>query len=70
MEGALPILPPPDIRMIVDKTARYVVKNGPEFEQRIISSCQGTQNFSFLHSDDPYHAYYKHRISEARAATN
>ncbi|KAL8045144.1 hypothetical protein ABFS82_08G093600 [Erythranthe guttata] len=67
MEGASTILPPPEIRMIVDKTARYVAKNGPGFEQRIIASCQGNPNFSFLHSNHPYHAYYKHRLL---AATN
>ena len=27
------IHPPPDIRTIVDKTAQFVAKNGPEFEK-------------------------------------
>ncbi|RVW45434.1 Glycine cleavage system H protein 2, mitochondrial [Vitis vinifera] len=31
------IHPPPDIRNIVDKTARFVAKNGPEFEKRIMA---------------------------------
>ena len=28
--------PPPDIKSIVDKTAQFVARNGPEFEQRIL----------------------------------
>ena len=31
------IIPPPDVRVIVDKTAQFVGKNGPEFEQRILA---------------------------------
>ena len=29
------IYPPPDIRGIIDKTAQFVAKNGPEFEQKV-----------------------------------
>ena len=29
------IYPPPEVRNIVDKTATFVARNGPEFEQRI-----------------------------------
>ncbi|KAH6776204.1 SWAP domain-containing protein / ubiquitin family protein [Perilla frutescens var. hirtella] len=61
------IYPPPDIRNIVDKTAQFVAKNGPEFEKRIIANNEGNAKFNFLRSSDPYHAYYQHRLSEARA---
>nr|GMC64792.1 probable splicing factor 3A subunit 1 [Ipomoea batatas]GMC71220.1 probable splicing factor 3A subunit 1 [Ipomoea batatas] len=61
------IYPPPDIRSIVDKTAQFVVKNGPEFEKRIIQSNAGNAKFNFLSASDPYHAYYQHRLSEGRA---
>ncbi|OWM63132.1 probable splicing factor 3A subunit 1 [Punica granatum] len=61
------IHPPPDIRNIVDKTAQFVAKNGPEFERRIIQSNAGNPKFNFLNSSDPYHAYYQHRLSEFRA---
>lgn len=60
------IYPPPDIRNIVDKTAQFVAKNGPEFEKRIIANNAGNPKFNFLNSSDPYHAYYQHRLSEAR----
>lgn len=61
------IHPPPDIRTIVDKTASFVAKNGPEFEKRIIISNAGNPKFNFLNGSDPYHAYYQHRLSEFRS---
>ncbi|XP_028767385.1 probable splicing factor 3A subunit 1 [Neltuma alba] len=61
------IHPPPDIRTIVDKTAQFVAKNGPEFEKRIIANNTGNVKFNFLNSSDPYHAYYQHRLAEFRA---
>ncbi|KAL6973414.1 hypothetical protein U1Q18_027595 [Sarracenia purpurea var. burkii] len=61
------IHPPPDIRNIVDKTAQFVTKNGPEFEKRIIANNAGNAKFNFLNASDPYHAYYQHRLSEFRA---
>ncbi|XP_010523414.1 PREDICTED: probable splicing factor 3A subunit 1 [Tarenaya hassleriana] len=61
------IHPPPDIRNIVDKTAQFVAKNGPEFEKRIIASNANNAKFNFLSGSDPYHAYYEHKLSEFRA---
>ncbi|KAL7594413.1 hypothetical protein Lser_V15G29820 [Lactuca serriola] len=61
------IHPPPDIRIIVDKTAGFVAKNGPEFEKRIIISNAANPKFNFLNGSDPYHAYYQHRLSEFRS---
>ncbi|KAK3163501.1 hypothetical protein QOZ80_1AG0004520 [Eleusine coracana subsp. coracana] len=62
------IHPPPDIRVIIEKTATFVAKNGPEFERRIISLNQGNAKFNFLQPSDPYHAYYQHRVSELAAS--
>lgn len=61
------IHPPPDIRVIIEKTATFVAKNGPEFERRIVAHNQGNAKFNFLQSSDPYHGYYQHRISELAA---
>jgi splicing factor 3A subunit 1 len=57
------ILPPPDIRAIVDKTAQFVARNGIEFEKRILANEKNNVKFNFLTSTDPYHAYYKVRVS-------
>ena len=56
-------MPPPDIRAIVDKTAQFVAKNGPEFEQRILGSEKNNQKFNFLLPADPYNAYYRGKIA-------
>nr|XP_010912053.1 probable splicing factor 3A subunit 1 [Elaeis guineensis] len=61
------IHPPPDIRMIIEKTATFVAKNGPEFEKRILANNAGNAKFNFLIPSDPYHAYYQHRVSEFRS---
>ena len=57
------IQPPPDIRAIVDKTAQFVARNGPEFETRILGSEKNNAKFNFLLPTDPYNAYYKSKIA-------
>ncbi|MCO5571131.1 hypothetical protein L7F22_024863 [Adiantum nelumboides] len=61
------IHPPPDIRSIVDKTAQFVARNGPEFERRILANGRNNVKFNFLNPGDPYHAYYQHRVAEMKA---
>ncbi len=57
------IIPPPEIRAVVDKTAQFVAKNGKSFEQKILASGEGkTAKFSFLKAFDPYNAYYEFKI--------
>lgn len=64
------IHPPPDIRSIVDKTATFVARNGPEFEKRILATNKNNVKFNFLIATDPYHAYYRHKVGEFRAQAN
>lgn len=64
------IHPPPDIRGIVDKTAQFVARNGPEFERRILANGRNNVKFNFLNPGDPYHAYYQHRVAEMKAQVN
>ncbi len=37
--------PPPDIKSIIDKTAQFAARNGPEFEQRILCAMLNPQAF-------------------------
>lgn len=60
------IYPPPEVRNIVDKTANFVARNGPEFEARIRQNEQGNPKFNFLNPGDPYHAYYQHKVHDFR----
>ncbi|XP_039262262.2 splicing factor 3A subunit 1-like [Styela clava] len=58
------IYPPPEVRNIVDKTASFVARNGPEFEARIRQNEANNSKFNFLSPTDPYHAYYRHKVKE------
>lgn len=49
---------------IADKTAEFVAKNGPSFEELVIKAEANNTKFSFLKSDDPYRSYYDHKVSE------
>lgn len=60
------IYPPPEVRNIVDRTANFVARNGPEFEDRIRANEADNAKFNFLNPNDPYHAYYAHKLKEFR----
>lgn len=60
------IYPPPELRNIVDKTAAFVARNGPEFEARIRQNEINNSKFNFLNTGDPYNAYYQHKVKEAK----
>ncbi|KAI9172995.1 SF3a splicing factor complex subunit [Blastocladiella emersonii ATCC 22665] len=61
------IMPPRDIRTIVDKTANFVARNGPHFEGKIREKEQADPRFYFLNPNDPYHAYYQWMLVEFQA---
>lgn len=58
------IYPPPELRNIVDKTASFVARNGPDFEARIKQNEINNKKFNFLNPGDPYNAYYLHKVKE------
>lgn len=59
------IIPPSELRKIVDATAGYIARNGKPFEERIRQRYQnGTASLSFINEDDPYHAFYRWRVEE------
>ncbi|TGZ84929.1 Surp module [Ascodesmis nigricans] len=61
------VLPPRDIRAIVEKTAGYVARNGQVFEQRIREKEKHNPKFAFLNTEDPYYRFYSWRLDEIRA---
>jgi len=56
--------PPADLREIINKTAQFVARNGPEFESRILKNEQANLKFAFLNPKDPFHPFYRSRVSE------
>ncbi|CZR64133.1 related to spliceosome-associated-protein [Phialocephala subalpina] len=61
------VLPPREIKAILEKTAGYVARNGFVFEDRIREKEKTNPKFSFLSPNDAYNAYYQWRLSEIRA---
>lgn len=61
------VLPPKEIRNILEKTAGYVARNGAVFEDRIRDKEQANPKFSFLNPADAYHEFYTWRLTEIRA---
>ena len=61
------VTPPPDIVTIIDKTAAFVARNGPEFETRIKNE-QSSAKFSFLQANDPFYPYYRAKVVELGGA--
>ncbi|KAL8968817.1 MAG: hypothetical protein Q9183_002292 [Haloplaca sp. 2 TL-2023] len=60
------VLPPRDIKAIVEKTAGYVARNGAVFEDRIREKEKHNPKFSFLSANDAYHPFYDWRLNEVR----
>ena len=60
------ILPPQEIRAVIDKTAEFVAKMGPEFEKKILSQQGGEKKFAFLATSSPYRRYYDTRVRDLK----
>lgn len=60
------IIPPPDIRAIIDKLAqRASGADGYQFEQLILKHEHDNPKFNFLkNEDDPYRPYYLKKLRE------
>ena len=63
------IVPPPEIRSIVEKTASFVARNGEQFEQKIKQNEMNNSKFNFLKEEDPYHLYYKKKVKDFSEGT-
>ncbi len=62
------IVPPADIKQVVDKTAEYVAQVGPSFEAKVYAKEKNNPKFQFLMPQSHYHAYYRQQIERAKQA--
>lgn len=53
--------PPSELRIIIDKTAAYVLKNGKDFEDILRS--KNDDRFTFLQYSNQYHKYYTYKVT-------
>ncbi|PKI82524.1 Prp21p [Malassezia vespertilionis] len=63
------IIPPPELRAIVDKTAAFVARVGVHFEAKIREQERYNQKFSFLNEGDAYHAYYRDKVNTTQPSS-
>ncbi|POR35070.1 Splicing factor 3A subunit 1 [Tolypocladium paradoxum] len=62
------VLPPRDVRNVVEKTAGYIMRNGESMVARIREREETSSvRFNFLDPSDAYHLFYQWRLSEIRA---
>ncbi|KAK4539894.1 hypothetical protein LTR36_010288 [Oleoguttula mirabilis] len=59
------VLPPRNVREVIEKTAGYVCRNGKSFEEKLREN-QGTTKLTFLVPDDAFYPYYQWRLTEIR----
>ena len=56
------IVPPPDIKLVAERTAEFVRRVGVAFEAEIIQRNSKNKKFGFLQSTSPYYAFYQSLI--------
>lgn len=61
------IIPPPTLKVIIDKTAAFVAKNGKSAEKKIIArnkTEESKKKFAFLKDTNPFYAYYRQEVDK------
>jgi calcium homeostasis endoplasmic reticulum protein len=51
---------------IIDKLAKFVARNGPEFEQMTKNKQIGNTQFQFLYPNSEFFNYYQHQVLQER----
>lgn len=70
MDQSSIIIPPLEVRNVIDKTSIFVAKNGLIFEERIYERERHNPKFSFLNPNDPYHKYYVVKTEDHKNGTD
>lgn len=61
-QGEVAKVPPEETKLVIEKMASYVAKNGSNFESIVRS--KGDPRFDFLTDGHVYYGYYKEKIAE------
>jgi hypothetical protein len=64
------IMPPPEIKKVIDKAAELVGKFGSNIEGLMKNEEISLPKFSFLKPNDPYRPYYDYRVSKVAKNIN
>lgn len=60
------ILPPPELRSKIDKTAVYVAARSANFIHQLTATPETAAKFPFALEDNPFYPYFRWRIQECR----
>jgi splicing factor 3A subunit 1 len=60
------VIPPPEMKVVVDKTATYVAQVGTSFEAKLYAKEKNNPKFAFLMPSSHYHSYYKQQVALAK----
>ena len=63
-DADLVMVPPDDIKKIMDKTARMAASCGEIFHQRLKDEQQNNAMFAFLLPTNPWNLYYENKVWE------
>ncbi|KAL6840496.1 hypothetical protein ACP4OV_030306 [Aristida adscensionis] len=58
--------PPSFMKRTMEKIVEFIIKNGKEFEDKLIEQDRTTGRFPFLLSSNPYRSYYLKMLQEAQ----
>ncbi|GJN17975.1 hypothetical protein PR202_gb05086 [Eleusine coracana subsp. coracana] len=58
--------PPSFLKRTMEKIVEFILRNGKEFEEKLIDQDRTTGRFSFLLSSNPYHSYYLKMLQETQ----
>ncbi len=56
------IIPPPEIKGVLEKTAEYVAQVGSSFEAMVYAREKNNPKFQFLMPQSHYHAFYRQQV--------
>eukprot|EP00730_Choanoeca_flexa_P000557 TRINITY_DN10247_c0_g2_i5.p1 TRINITY_DN10247_c0_g2~~TRINITY_DN10247_c0_g2_i5.p1 ORF type:complete len:448 (+),score=102.96 TRINITY_DN10247_c0_g2_i5:515-1858(+) len=57
------VIPPPELKQVIDKFAQYVAKNGTAFEDTTRARNGNDPRFAFLQPWNEHHAYYQEMVA-------
>lgn len=60
------VIPPPEIRKVIETTVGYILRNGMSFANRVREREDGNVRFAFLREGDAYNAFYQWRLAQHR----
>ena len=58
------VIPPKELRALLEKTAEFTARRGPEFDERLVEQAANNPKLQFVLAGNPYRPYFEWRKSE------